>query len=108
MPADDDLNPSAETPATWRLAPQVALHFRRWDHDWLLFDEGSGQTHQIDTLTALGLMVLEAGAATPAAIAAAVRHEFALEPEQSGEIEQLLSGQLEQLRQVGLVSRSPA
>lgn len=103
MPADDELNLSAETLATWRLAPQVALHFRRWDHDWLLFDEGSGQTHQIDTLTALGLMVLEAGPATPAAIAGAVRRELALEPEESGEIENLLPDILEQLRQLGLV-----
>lgn len=44
---------------TWRLSPLVALHWRRWDDEFVVFDVGSGQTHQLPALTAATLMMLE-------------------------------------------------
>ena len=44
-----------------RLNPAVELHWRHWDPDWVVFDVTSGNTHQIDGLTASALLCLEAG-----------------------------------------------
>ncbi len=43
----------------WQLSPLVALHWRRWDDEFVVFDVGSGQTHQLPALTAATLMMLE-------------------------------------------------
>lgn len=43
----------------WRRHPLSDLHWRRWDDDWVVFDAGSGQTHRMDTLSAVVLLVLE-------------------------------------------------
>jgi hypothetical protein len=43
----------------WRLNALASLHWRDWDGKWVVFDEGSGQTHQMDTLTATALMVID-------------------------------------------------
>lgn len=45
----------------WRLSPLVSLHLRQWGDEWAVFDTGSGQTHLVDTLTAMALIVLESG-----------------------------------------------
>ena len=44
---------------TWQINALVTLHWRDWDGEWVAFDVGSGQTHQMDTLTATVLMLLE-------------------------------------------------
>jgi PqqD family protein of HPr-rel-A system len=49
---------------TWRLNALVALHWRNWDDEWVVFDSGSGQTHKMDLLTAAVLTLVEAGATT--------------------------------------------
>ena len=43
----------------WQLSPLVALHWRRWDDEFVVFDVGSGQTHQLAPYTAATLMMLE-------------------------------------------------
>lgn len=43
----------------WQLIPLVSLHWRRWDDDFVVFDVGSGQTHQLPAYTAATLMMLE-------------------------------------------------
>lgn len=43
----------------WRLNPKSALHYRRWGDQWVVFDAGSGQTHEIDSITAVALMHCE-------------------------------------------------
>lgn len=44
----------------WHLNALASLHWRCWDDEWAVFDVGSGQTHQMDTLTAVTLMMVEA------------------------------------------------
>ena len=43
----------------WQINALVTLHWRDWNGEWVVFDVGSGQTHQMDTLTATVLMLLE-------------------------------------------------
>ena len=45
----------------WRLNPKSALHFRRWGNEWVVFDVGSGHTHEMDTISAVTLMHCESG-----------------------------------------------
>ncbi len=45
----------------WRLNPRSSLHYRRWGNEWVVFDEGSGQTHEMDTMSAVSLMHCENG-----------------------------------------------
>lgn len=45
-----------------RLTALTQLHWRRWNDEWTVFDVGSGQTHLMDTLTAVTLMFLEKNA----------------------------------------------
>lgn len=44
-----------------RLRPAVRLHWRRWDDEFVVYDEASGRTHQLDALTASALLRLEEG-----------------------------------------------
>lgn len=43
----------------WSLHPLAEFHWRCWGDDWVLFDNGSGQTLQLDTLLAAALTELE-------------------------------------------------
>lgn len=43
----------------WQINILVALHWREWNGELVAFDVGSGQTHQMDTLTATVLKLLE-------------------------------------------------
>lgn len=45
--------------SVWRLNRNSSLHFRRWDDQWAVFDTGSGQTHEIDSIIAVTLMHCE-------------------------------------------------
>jgi hypothetical protein len=45
----------------WRLNPRSCLHYRHWGHEWVVFDVGSGQTHEMDTVSAAALMQFEGG-----------------------------------------------
>lgn len=45
----------------WRLNPKSTLHFRRWGHEWVVFDVASGQTHEMDSISAVVLMHCENG-----------------------------------------------
>ena len=47
--------------AAYKLNPLIQLHWRLFDEDWLIFEVLSGQTHQIDKVTAAVLMSFEAG-----------------------------------------------
>ena len=45
----------------WRLNPRSSLRYRRWGNEWVVFDVGSGQTHEMDTVSAVSLMHCENG-----------------------------------------------
>lgn len=45
----------------WRPNPLCSFHWRRWGDEWVVFDEGSGDTYHLDGLSAVALMCLAAG-----------------------------------------------
>jgi len=49
-------------PVPLRLNPPGSLHWLQWEDDYVVFDEASGLTHQLDTPTAHVLMCIEDGA----------------------------------------------
>lgn len=42
----------------YQLNPAVRLHWASWDDEYVVFDEGSGQTHQMDPVRAFILNML--------------------------------------------------
>ena len=59
---DSSLTPALRQ-AVYKLNPLIQLHWRQLDDDWLIFEVLSGQTHQIDKLTAAVLMCFEGSTA---------------------------------------------
>ena len=47
------------TAERWVLNPQLVLHWRQIDGEWLLYDDLSGATHMIDYLSAVVLTCFE-------------------------------------------------
>jgi PqqD family protein of HPr-rel-A system len=43
----------------WRLNRRSSLHWRRLGDDWVVFDSGSGDTHQLDAVSAAALTSFE-------------------------------------------------
>lgn len=54
------------------------MHYRHWGHEWVVFDVGSGQTHEMDTISAVALMHCENGWIRLPEIAAGVATDLAL------------------------------
>lgn len=53
----------------YRINSASTLHWSTWDDEYVIFDEGSGQTHQIDVVRAFVLNTLLDGECSPAKIA---------------------------------------
>ena len=83
-----------------RLNPAVDLYWRHWDSDWVVFDVASGDTHQIDELTACALLCLEEGPLDDEALVAEVAAATSL-PEEA--IQPVLHGAVRELTRLGLV-----
>jgi hypothetical protein len=67
----------------WRLNLLSSLHYRNWDDNWVVFDTGSGQTHQMSTLCAAALMHCENDWILLSDIAAGVAADLNLPGEQN-------------------------
>ena len=87
--------------AAWQLNPLVSLHWRCWDGEWAVFDVGSGMTHQMDTLTAVTLMVIEGTPVHFPELASTVAEELLISNDQP--FKDTLNGILEQLVTSGLI-----
>ena len=61
---------------TLRLGELTSLHWQRWGEEWVVFNEGSGQTILIDTLTAATLLILESGPSDRSDLEAQVAEEL--------------------------------
>ena len=59
-----------------RLGALTSLHWQRWGDEWVVFNEGSGQTILVDTLTAATLLILETGATERPELEAQVAEEL--------------------------------
>lgn len=90
----------------WAFNPLAALHWQHFDGEWVIFDEGSGQTFVLDALMAAALMALESGCRTEAEISQQMRVDL---PSSGTEAlaEQLVQG-MEFLAQLGLVEEASA
>jgi PqqD family protein of HPr-rel-A system len=86
---------------TWQINALVTLHWRDWNGEWVVFDVGSGQTHQMDTLTATVLMLLETAPASQFELASLTADALAIPNDHS--FSSALSGILDGLRAAGLI-----
>jgi PqqD family protein of HPr-rel-A system len=98
---------STRDQAHWQLSLLVVLHWRCWDNEWVVYNQGSGDTHLLDTVTAYTLMALEEGAATPAQLLMQLDLSQGIGLERSAEqpqtVEAHLVAVLQQLEQAGLI-----
>lgn len=85
----------------WHLNTLASLHWRRWDDEWVVFDVGSGQTHQMDTLTAVTLMVVDDTPVPLAELGSRVAAELLIPSNQ--ELFDALNGILHRLVTAGLL-----
>ena len=83
-----------------RLIPDVTLHWREWDGEYVVFDEASGRTHQLDALTACVLLCVEEGVSDPEALIGRVAEHADLDHES---VTQALPAILEQLAKAALI-----
>jgi len=86
---------------TWQINALVALHWRDWNGEWVAFDVGSGQTHQMDTLTATILMLLETAPASQFELAMLTADALSIPNDLT--FSTTLSGILDGLRAAGLI-----
>lgn len=85
----------------WRLAPLTELRWRRWGDEWVVYDIASGDTHQMDTLTAVTLGSLETQPYDLSELAEQVSME--LEISDIAKVEMVLAEILERLGKLGLI-----
>lgn len=83
----------------------VSLHWRRWGDEFVLFDVGSGQTHQLPPITAAALMMLEAAPGDLAELSARVASELGIA--QDVQLANAMSAALDSLQLVGLIEPAP-
>lgn len=85
----------------WQLNPLVALHWRCWDDEFVVFDDGSGQTHQLSPLTAASLMMLELASAEKSELVSRVSAELMLAND--GQLSGIVTEALLALQVAGLI-----
>jgi len=89
----------------WRLNLLSSLHYRNWDDNWVVFDVGSGQTHQMSTLCAVALMHCENGWIHLADVAAGVSADLHLPLEDN--LSEILQPLLSNLLRLDLLEYKP-
>lgn len=89
----------------WRINPKSQLHYRNWNHEWAVFDVGSGQTHEMDTIAAVALMHCESGWVRLSEIAVGVARE--LELPAATQLSDSLLPLLDQFTALGLLEHRP-
>lgn len=87
-----------------RLNRPDSLHWLHWDNEFVVFDEASGLTHQLDALTAHALMCIEDGATDLEALL----HQWHVDGSDRNAARTALSFILDQLVGANLVDSSRA
>ena len=85
----------------WHLNVLASLHWRCWNNEWAVFDVGSGQTHQMDTLTAVTLMMIDTSPVHFPELLCRVAEELLIPCDQT--LSAALSGVLQGLVATGLI-----
>lgn len=79
------------------------LHWRRWGDEWVVFHDGSGQTHKLDSLAATLLVVCEEGVVALEALSAEVAEQIGVQNDTT--LTDALGGIVEQCVSLGLIAR---
>ena len=87
--------------AGYRLNPLLQLHWRSFGDEWVLFEALSGHTHQMDTLTAVTLMMFAQTSVQLPELVSQLAAELELPVNQG--LSDALSGILERLAAAGLI-----
>lgn len=68
------------TPARWRLAAGITLHYHGWDGQYVLYNDLSGSTHHLGAAALAVLSALQARPHDLAELAAVLCTHFGLAP----------------------------
>jgi PqqD family protein of HPr-rel-A system len=85
--------------ARWELAEGSQLHWKSWDDEFVVFDEGSGDTHLLDPLAAEVLKALEEA---PGDVPALIARVGRLGIERDPEIERHVRATIQRFLEAGL------
>jgi PqqD family protein of HPr-rel-A system len=88
----------------WRLKPLCLLHWHQFGDEWVAFDDGSGDTHRMDTLSAVALMCLGESPCSLAELGSQVSVETDLP--QGEELTRALASVLQTYAGEGLIERA--
>jgi PqqD family protein of HPr-rel-A system len=93
---------SIET-AIWKVPSKFQLHWRSWDDEFVVYNNGSGDTHLLDPLAAQALQGLVREQASLSELTVKVANSLEIEPdsELSAYLERLLSD----FYKLGLIER---
>lgn len=83
------------TGGAYRLHPQLDLHWKQWDGDWVVFESVSGQTASFDALEAAAIGCFEQSALDLPLLAATMAADLGVPP--GPELEQHLQAFVEDL-----------
>jgi PqqD family protein of HPr-rel-A system len=85
----------------WHLNPLSTLTWRRWRDEWVAYDAGADDTHQLDPIAAVTLMCFEEGPYDLAALTAEVAAELDLPNNET--LSERLADLVGQFSQLGLI-----
>jgi PqqD family protein of HPr-rel-A system len=89
--------------AEWELAEGCRLHWISWDDEYVVFDEGSGDTHLLDFLAFEVLKVLEQSSGSEQALVERVVARLGLDPDI--DLERRIREAIAKFRDAGLVEQ---
>ena len=87
----------------WELAEGCRLHWISWDDEYVVFDEGSGDTHLLDFLASEVLKVLEQSSGSEQALVERVVARLGLDPDI--DLERRIREAIAKFRDAGLVEQ---
>jgi PqqD family protein of HPr-rel-A system len=88
----------------WSLNPLSTFSWRRWDDEWVVFDQASGDTHQLAPIAAVMLMCFEREPRDLPALTAEVAAELDLPADDS--LSNKAAEIVDQLIHLGLIEPS--
>lgn len=88
----------------WSLAHPFRLHWKRFDSDWVIYEEASNQTMVLDVAEIDILMCLSAGALDAGSLEKQVLHDLELDDRNENRL--LVSACMSRLTSVGLIKQA--
>ena len=79
------------------------MHYRHWGNEWVVFDVGSGQTHEMDTVSSVALMHCEGDWVSLADVTQGLIQDLELSP--TPELSHSIESALSQFTRLGLLEQ---